>query len=571
MHSLTVGGVFRWVSTHVRRYPALYAIAAAWIVMISVVPSVVPRGTTTAETIGDTSAPGDVVSGGKAVTGGPGGKARSVGGVVAGPGAGTTSLGPGSAPVAAVRKATGVTRAGFKCGPGVRQVPWSAYAPPCVAKFTGFNGGATYQGVDSKTIKIAVRVTVDQGGPASKTSDQLQQQAGGATQTQYFDYAQKLVGWFNKNYELYGRKVQLVKYNGRGNSIDEAQNKGQEGACADATTVATSVRAFAAVQHGFTEESGVFTDCAVRQHRMFMPLTAPYFPEHVFQKWHPYAWDNTMQCERIGLDLAEYAGKRLNNRKAKWAGDASLKAANRRFALYVPNDPNYLGCAKIFENEFKRKYGGTVVSQYHYALDVSQFPSEALRAVVQFQADRASTIILACDNISPTFLTQGAKQQGYHPEWLLIGVAGTDTDSAAASYDQEEVNGHLFGMSEIGNNAKLSSPSGEAARAWREATGQTKLPNLGPVTEYYNLVDIFALLQAAGPVLTPQHAATGARLLPDAGGAQGASGTWSWKHDHTTTLDEREISWNGSHYLESYGGRRFSSGQWPREEPPIYR
>jgi hypothetical protein len=560
--------------THLRRYPALYAIAAAWIVMISVVPSVVPRQTQTAGDIGDTGnqASGVVASGAETSAGRAGGAAGA-----AGAGAGVNAAGPntaatvaGSRPVAAVHAGTGVTRGGYKCAPGVRQVPWSAYAPPCVAKFTGFNGGATYNGVGTKTIKLEVRNTVDQGGPASQTSDKLQQQAGQATSTQSYQYAQQYLPWFNRNYELYGRQVVIDKYNGQGNSIDEAQEQGQEAACADATNAATTLHAFADVLYGFTEESGPFTECAAREH-MFMPLTAPYFPESAFRKWDPYAWDNTMQCERIARDLAEYTGKRLNNRKAKWAGDAQFRAINRRFALYVPNDPNYLDCVKVFEDAFKKDYGGAIVSEYHYALDVSQFPSEALRAIVQFKAANATTVILACDNISPIFLTQGADQQNYHPEWQLIGVAATDTDGSASSYDQAEVNGHLFGMSELGNNAKLNSPTGEAARAWREATGQTTLPQ-GAYAIYYDLVQIFSLLQASGPVLTPHNAAVGIRAYPPGGGATAAAGTWSWAHDHTATIDEREIYWNGDtgHFVETYGGRRFQSGQWPSGDPPIY-
>jgi len=324
------------------------------------------------------------------------------------------------------------------------------------------------------------------------------------------------------------------------------------------------------VQYGFTEESGVFTNCAALNQHMFMPLTAPYFPEMDFAKWHPYAWDNTMQCERIARDLAEYAGKRLNNRKAKWAGDANLKIMNRRFALYVPNDPNYLHCVQIFKEDFKKKYGGTIVAEKDYALDVSQFPSEALDGIVKFNAAHATTVILACDNLSPTFLAQGAKQQNYHPEWEIIGVAGTDTNSSASSWDQSEMKGHLFGMSEIGDEAKLMSPIGEAARAWREASGETKLPNTGPVVEYYNLVDIFSLLQAAGPVLTQQNSAKGIRLYPNGGGAVAPNGTWSYAHDHTAKIDVRDIYWDGTHYLQTYGGKRFQSGQWPSGDPPIY-
>jgi hypothetical protein len=199
---------------------------------------------------------------------------------------------------------------------------------------------------------------------------------------------------------------------------------------------------------------------------------------------------------------------------------------------------------------------------------------------VRFKAAGVTTVILACDNLSPIFLSNAAKQQNWHPEWLLIGVAGTDQDGAAPQYDQSEVDGHLFGMSQLGNHAKLESQSGEAARAWREATGGQAMPQ-GASTIYFNLVQIYRLIQAAGPVLTPHNIAVGARQLPPVGGAVGAAGTWSFKQDHTATVDAREIYWVCSancnstsgasgHYMETYGGRRFQSGQWPTGEPPIY-
>jgi hypothetical protein len=67
--------------------------------------------------------------------------------------------------------------------------------------------------------------------------------------------------------------------------------------------------------------------------------------------------------------------------------------------------------------------------------------------------------------------------------------------------------------------------------------------------------------------------------MPDGGGSNGAFGTWSFKGDHTAIDDSREIYWVGSatgfdgnegSYLETYGGKRFRSGQWPSEEPPVY-
>ena len=50
----------------------------------------------------------------------------------------------------------GTTVSGIKCKPGVHQFD-SPYAPPCIAKFTGNNGGATYRGVTSNEIVLATR------------------------------------------------------------------------------------------------------------------------------------------------------------------------------------------------------------------------------------------------------------------------------------------------------------------------------------------------------------------------------------------------------------------------------
>jgi len=448
-----------------------------------------------------------------------------------------------------------------------------------VNRFTGYNGGATFRGVTRDTIKITVRVTVDQGGASAQTSDELLRQVGQATNAEALQQAETLLPWFNRKYELYSRRVVFERFNGQGNSIDEAQDQGQEAACADATAVATSVKAFGDLLYGFTQESGPFTRCAARQ-QLMIPLAAPYFPESDYRSWDPYAWDNEMDCERVARQVAEYTGKRLLNRNARWAGDPTYRAEHRRFALYVPNDPPYQHCVDVFEQELKKYQGGSgaIVSRYNYALDVSQFPSEALRAMVQFQAAGATTVILACDNVSPIFMTQSAKQQGYHPEWLLIGVAATDTDGAARSYEPSEVNGHLFGMSELGDDAKRYAANGEAARAWAEATGGQPMQP-GVPDQYYSMVHIFNLLQAAGPILTPEHLAAGARSLPPGGGAVAPQGTWSLAVGHVETIDSREIYWDpnalgrdggSGHYIATYRGRRFLEGQWPWGDPPVY-
>src|SRR5206468_4561309 len=103
---------------------------------------------TTGATSGTNTAPGAVTAG----------AAQS--GVVGAPGGGGGGAATGQVPAGPVAPSTsGIARSGVHCGPGKKQVTWSVYAPPCVAKYNGSNGGATTRGVTGSTITLSYRVT----------------------------------------------------------------------------------------------------------------------------------------------------------------------------------------------------------------------------------------------------------------------------------------------------------------------------------------------------------------------------------------------------------------------------
>ena len=101
--------------------------------------------------------------------------------------------------------------------------------------------------------------------------------------------------------------------------------QGREGACRDATYIKDTLKAFAVVGGKNTPGSSarVFAECAAERKLMTFGA-APYYPETWYKKYHPYAWGGVMECERISYQLAEYIGKRLAERKAKWAGDTMI-------------------------------------------------------------------------------------------------------------------------------------------------------------------------------------------------------------------------------------------------------
>jgi hypothetical protein len=570
------------LSRHVRRHLPLYALGAVFALVVVLIPTVNERNGTTgaASSISGgnngTEVAAPSVVNGSTDSGAGAGKGGPVAIGAPGSAGGGTVPGGGTAPVAKVTVGTGTTIGGFACKPGVRQIPWSTYANPCVAKFTGYNGGKTYRGVDAKTIKIVIRKNAVDAGDATDAQNSAQKRA---TRAQAIALLNKYAGYFSKTIDLYGRKLVFSMFNSKvSNGVDEAQSKNQQGACADATDIADSQNAFGDIGYATSFiESQPFSECA-KQHGIFVPFGASYFPEQYYQRWDPDVWHVYMECERIGRDVAEYLGKRLNDRNAKWAGSVAYQNQKRKFGIYVPDNPGYQRCLNITEQIFKSKYGGHVTSRFNYALDVSRFPEEAARAVVQFQADGVTSLVNACDTLSSRFLTISAANQKWYPEWVIIGVATQDTDGAARTFDQSEVDGHLFGMSQFGQIRMIEGPQGEAYRTWHTAFPK-EAPPTGFGDAYYRIVLMYNMFQAAGPILTPENIAKGLRSLPDSGGSHGAFGTWSFRESHTAVVDSREIYWVGSvkgydgnagAYLETLGGRRFRSGQWPAGEPPVY-
>ncbi|MGH9007006.1 MAG: hypothetical protein ACRDV6_04715 [Acidimicrobiales bacterium] len=488
-----------------------------------------------------------------------------------------------------VKVGQGSTISGIKCKPGVNQFA-SPYAPPCIAHFTGNNGGATSRGVTSNEILLAQREF-----PVTSNSQQIASQAAaaGVALPQVTDQIEQVfLKYFNKVYDLYGRKVVIQPMNATGNSTTEALNQGQAQACADAATITDQMHAFAesGLLHNFQGGgTGPFSLCAAQDHLVEFAGNA-YFDEASFQKENPYVWALTQNCTDISQNEAEVVGTMLGGKKAAFAGDPTLQTKVRKFGTYVPNVPAYLSCTQNAVNLLTKKYhvAASDLVKFAYGLDISTFSQSAQQAIVQFKAAGVTTVILACDPYSMGLLTMAAVQQNYHPEWFTIGTALTDADPSPQTYaNAAEVTGHLFGMSEASPSNVLTGPKSLAGKLYQKLTGHV-IPKETD-GDYGQLVEIFDMLQAAGPDLTPQNLARGIRAIGPLGAPVYQYGKWSWNigttgkagvGEHTAGVDARFIWWNGNGisplnhkpgtYVAAFGGKRFTLGQWPTKLPPMF-
>jgi len=455
------------------------------------------------------------------------------------------------------------------------------YAAPCVAKFTGNNGGATYNGVTATTITMALRTCSDASGPNAASVYALDEEAGADPPDKGEVYMKQLITYFSQVFEFYGRHIVTQDFSGAGNCTNESTGTGQAAACADADTAANSIHAFTDLNpYNGLYESEPFAQCAAKYH-MYLGFAQLYFPESEYRAEDPYIWAPPPSCTVGGSELAEFIGKQLAPYPTKWAGTnngVSINGSQRKFAIFTPSNQGYQECADNTVNIDVQNYGvgRSRFDRYTYDLNIQEWPNQANAAATQFKADGDTSIVMSCDPLIPIFLTQDAYRDLYQPEWVLEGVALTDQDNLAQLWDQNEIKGHLFGLSQLGSYAKFQDPNGEAARTLR-AAGVPVDP--GTILGYYELLPMMDQLQAAGPILTPANIKAGTRELPRLGGSTAPDGTWYYGTTHTAIIDSREIYYDESQnspngkagtYVEIFGGRRYEIGQYPSEQPPFY-
>ena len=492
-----------------------------------------------------------------------------------------------------VKAGTGKTVAGIACKPGVGQFP-GPYAAPCVAKYTGSNGGATANGVTGSTITLA-QVQY----PTTANAQELEaeaKQAGDAPQPTITQVEQVFLKYFNQVYDLYGRHVVIKPVTATGTYTQELLDQDQTQACADVTTIVSQVHAFAEAGLPYNLEgagTAPFSKCAAQQHLVEFEGNL-YYGETVFQSENPYVWSTTPSCTNIAAQMADVIGTELAGKKAIYAGTATLKRSVRKFGTFIPNVNSYIGCnGSPSSTEVKlltTKYHvpkSAVDTFFHYDLDIATFQQSAQQAIVQFKAAHVTTIVLACDPFSLGFLTKAAKAQNYHPEWLLEGTALTDTDNEAQTYTPTEIDGHMFGVSEANATQDIYGPGSPAGKLYKKLTGHT-IP-AETTGDYGVLVNDFNALQAAGPDLTAANLARGMHALPVLGAPTYAYGaqSYNWSPtgkkgggNHSSLLNARFVWWTphktspvntkpGS-FVAIDNGKRFGLGQWPKSLPKLF-
>src|SRR5688572_32783550 len=249
--------------------------------------------------VGDEAVTGTTIAG--TATSGPAavrrpGRTAASGTGISRPGAGATGGTVASATQGAVA-GPGTVTIGRDCSGGALQDSNTPYSPPCL-KWNGTdNSGATTRGVTKDTITVVMRENNNSGGSSSRDSEKLKEQARekGLTDTKEDQIRSRdaLLEYFNTRFQLYGRKVKLVTYEGRGNMIKEFSGSGQEEANADALKVGQEIGAFA----DLSAISQPYFDALTRQ--KVVSFGGLHLPESYYASKAPYGWGQLIDCTTL--------------------------------------------------------------------------------------------------------------------------------------------------------------------------------------------------------------------------------------------------------------------------------
>lgn|GEM_PF-1588638 len=599
------------------RYWPLAAILAAQALIIAVAPSTAP-GAAGSGLFGQNGAAAAAANGGLGSAGsGPGsagGGLGSAGGSVGG-GAGGASGGSGGGGSAGGGSAGGgagggaggtVTATGSfpkdvsHCVGGREfstAIVW--YAPPCIPYAVGaadpHNGGGTWQGVSGNSITIVDYVT----NYGSEVNAILKAEGLLVTYQEAKAWDQAMAHFINTHFVLWGRKVNIVTYQGQCQSVPP-----------DYQCLTGEMDRVVATYHPLIVQwittlcSACFAELA-RDHAVAVGGVG--FSDAFSNALSPFFYSAGESSTRTETAFAQYWCSQLSSvndsqRTVRFAGTANpaqnFNGQARRLGVISTNDPDNEATVKnVLIPALAHDCGDKVWHTYYYAQDINTAAlqvSETMQAMDTSQSP-ANSVLCLCDPVAPQFLYDGEASNNYWPENIIASDQGMDFDPVARQYETGDCSGdpghpgqqeceydNAFGLSTTAS----MEPAGndEGLRLWHAAGGSGNPPldtNYNASSWAIQYIMWASLIEGAGPDLNPYTMRKAALAIgPIGGGASGhelldfAPNDWQW------TQDARVVYWD-KHASSSYDGQpgtyvqiegsRFNLGQYPVERggPPI--
>ncbi len=453
---------------------------------------------------------------------------------------------------------------------GKLKIPYY-FAGQCYAPFSGNNGGATYQGVTARSIKVVLYLPEANDPVLSYIEGAI---ADTDTNQQTIATVQGYAKFLQSYYETYGRKVDLIPFVATGSALDDVAAR------ADATTIVQTIKPFAVI--GGPALTAAFGQEIVAN-KIFCVDCIPSQPDSYYAQHSPYVIGLDMNADEAQIQLADYIGAQLKGRPAAFAGDPAMHHETRKFGLvYISTGQD----SEIQTDHFVQslaKIGVKLAARLAYASPVT---IDSVGLIAKLKAAGVTSVIFSGDPVAPGSLTRAATSQNYYPEWIISGSVLTDTAIFARTYDQKQW-AHAFGISFLGARTDPSVSGSIYLYHWYY--GKNPPAATGAATTTPDVTLLFVGLQGTGPDLTPANFLAALFAAPKPAEAltqpmitYGNHGIWP-QTDYLGIDDATEIWWNPNAvgpdelnhpgkglYEYVHGGKRYLPGQWPDVAPDVF-
>ncbi len=454
-------------------------------------------------------------------------------------------------------------------------------SPPCVAYFSGDNGGATYQGVTADEVRVLILVPPNNSNGGWKG-------AGESSPTgKYYDLAEPakdddhsftryLRAWqryFNERYQTYGRFVHFWAYYINGGASPEQRRS-------EAIDNYNKLKPFAVAWPYAQPHAAIYND--VMASKGVLTFSALFGPRaESFRKYPGLLWGYLPSldehaksyaafiCEKVAPHPVEFSGNGDSGRPRKYGliySEAPQESFAKDFVALVK--PLIAKCGVTFVAERTHPESGTA---YDASQQAAGYGAEAM---AHFK-DKGVTTILWMFGYETTF-SRGAAAINYRPEWILTGdllfvegnFNGQDQEQSvwrhAAQYTLMTKMGPL-GLSEPCRDAYVQA--------------DPDIPRTGPdflfaCIFYEELRQLFTGIQVAGSRLNVKSMDKGYHAIPairspdpSVPACYYAPGDYTCVKDGTIFYfdsdyqDENSLNTPGCWRLLD-GGERYTAGTW---------
>lgn len=440
----------------------------------------------------------------------------------------------------------------------------------CYAPFEGDNGGATAPGVTADEITIVFYEGQETDPIIAYITDAI---AVDDTNQQQFETMANLVRYYETYYELYGRKVNLVTYEGTGGARDEIAAR------ADAAAIAEQFHPFA-VMNGPDLTSAFADELAARE--ILCIGCTPGQPPEFYTENDPYIFGLDGSSIHKQTHVLEFLEKQIIGKNAEHGGDA-VKDQPRVFGyVYLESSGASADLADQMAADMEA-LGAPFAEVLGYQLDPFTIQQTAALVISRMKDAGVTTIVFNGDPVAPRDFTKEATAQEYFPEWVIAASTLVDVTAFARTYDQEQWQ-HAFGVTQLAARSNPVNSGYFANYVWFTGVEPPADDTIAVFAVYPAL--LFAVLQYTGPNLSAETFRDA--LFASPGTIQaisqpfltyGDKGYWGgvadyqgvddatvfWWDPTATGLDEIRREGTGMYqYVD--GGKRFLPGEWPTEE-----